>query len=143
MDKNKNSKLIAPLALAVAVLVLLIGSVITYSEHGGVSENTANAPEQATVSQADKNTTDAATKDVVTYTASDEGTALEQLVELNDTVVVEESEFGKYVDSINGLKGGTDSKYWSFYIDGELASVGADGFTPEGGELIEWKFQAL
>lgn len=143
MNNKTNSKLIMPLLLVVAAFVLLIGGVIAYGEYGGDGSETTRAPEQSTAVQADKETTETKAEDTITYTATNEGTALEQLMAINDTVIVEESEFGKFVDSINGLKGGTDGKYWSFYIDGELSSVGADGFTPEGGELIEWKFQAL
>lgn len=82
-------------------------------------------------------------QDIITYTAKSGTSALSQLQEINDTVVVQESELGSYVESINGLVGGTDGKYWSFYVNDELASVGAGAFMPEGGEEIKWHFVKL
>jgi hypothetical protein len=77
----------------------------------------------------------------ITYAATAGKTALEQLLELNDTVVTQEASYGTYVDSINGLKGGENGAYWIFFVNGEMASVGADAYIAEGGELIEWKYQ--
>lgn len=85
----------------------------------------------------------AETTEHIRYLATNQGSALDQLMILNDSVVVIDSEYGKYVDSINQLVGGSDGKYWSFYIDGELAELGADAYQPTGGEVIEWKFQKL
>jgi len=79
----------------------------------------------------------------VTYNATAGVTSLAQLKEANSTVQTVSSSYGDYVDSINGQKGGTDGKYWSFYIDGTLASVGAGSYTQKGGEKIEWKFENL
>jgi len=79
----------------------------------------------------------------VTYAAVPGVTSLAQLKQANSTVQTVSSSYGDYVDAINGLKGGTDGKYWSFYIDGTLASVGAGSYTQNGGEKIEWKFENL
>jgi len=79
---------------------------------------------------------------IVSYAAVAGKNVLEQLQELNDTVVTQESTYGTYVDSINGLKGGDNGAYWIFFIDGEMASVGAGAYIAEGGELIEWKYQS-
>ena len=57
----------------------------------------------------------------ITYTAKAGMTSLEQLQQEADQVVIEDSEFGKYVDSIEGHKGGTDGKYWSFYVNGKMS----------------------
>lgn len=77
----------------------------------------------------------------VTYTAEKGKTALAQLLEVNTTVVTKTASFGTYVDSINGLKGGADGKYWSFYVDGKMAAVGAGAYVAKGGEEIVWKYQ--
>ena len=79
----------------------------------------------------------------VSYTATDGKTSLDQLKESNATVQTKTTEYGEYVDAINSLAGGTDGKYWSFYIDGALANVGAGSYTQMGGEKIEWKFENL
>lgn len=79
----------------------------------------------------------------ITYVATAGKTSLDQLKEVNSTVVTTSSTWGDFVDTVNGLKGGTDGKYWTFYIDGEMASVGAGSYTQKGGEKIEWKFVNL
>lgn len=68
-------------------------------------------------------------------------TALVQLERINARVVTKKASFGTYVDSINGLKGGVNGKYWTFYVDGKMANVGADAYTAKGGEEIVWKYQ--
>lgn len=83
------------------------------------------------------------TRTEITYTAKAGITSLQQLQDEADNIVVKETEFGRYVDAIEGHAGNTDGKYWSFYIDGKLAEVGADAYIQKGGEKIEWKFQKL
>ena len=78
------------------------------------------------------------------YQATPGITSLEQLKsEARDVIIVENSEFGAYVDSIEGHQGGTEGYYWSFYINGEMAQVGADDYIQEEGDIIEWKYQNL
>lgn len=67
-------------------------------------------------------------------------TALE-LLQSEADVITKDSSYGPYVDSINGVKGGTDGKYWAFYVNGSLAQQGADAYTTEAGDNIEWKFE--
>jgi hypothetical protein len=79
----------------------------------------------------------------VEYTAVTGKTSMEQLKESATNVQTKTTEYGEYVDGIGELVGGTDGKYWSFYIDGTLASVGAGSYTQKGSEKIEWKFENL
>lgn len=79
----------------------------------------------------------------ITYTAKAGITSLQQLQNEAENVVIKSSQYGRYVDAIEGHRGGTDGQYWSFYIDGALAQVGADAYTQKGGEKITWKFQKL
>lgn len=113
---------------------LIVLSVITWSVYANfsLSEDTSTT----TVSQATE------TKDRVSFTANGKETVLDQLKAVNSSVVTKEAELGTYVDSINGLKGGTDGKYWTYYVNGTMGSVGADAHTPKKGETIEWKFRS-
>jgi len=77
----------------------------------------------------------------VTYEGQAGKTALALLKEKNSTVVTKDSNYGPYVDSINGIAGGTGGKYWAFYVNGKLASVGADAYETKAGDKIEWKFE--
>lgn len=57
------------------------------------------------------------------------------------TVIVEESSYGKFISAIGDKKGGTDNKYWMFYVNGEQAQVGAADYKVRNGDLIEFKFE--
>ncbi len=49
--------------------------------------------------------------------------------------------FGKWIDSILGLAGTADfAKYWGFYINGESATTGADGYTVQNGDQLTFQY---
>lgn len=50
--------------------------------------------------------------------------------------------FGDLVVSINGTEG-NGPKYWSFYLNGKLADVGAGSYVTKNTDNIEWKLQTL
>lgn len=79
----------------------------------------------------------------ITYTAKAGETSLDQLKREVDSIVTKQSDYGEYVDTIEGYIGGTDGKYWSFYVDGTMSAVGAGSYIQKGGETIQWKFQKL
>jgi 3-methyladenine DNA glycosylase Mpg len=47
---------------------------------------------------------------------------------------------GVLVENIDGIKNGTDNKYWQYWINGELPMVSADKKEVKNGDKIEWKF---
>jgi len=49
-------------------------------------------------------------------------------------------EVGVFVESIDGIKNGTDNKYWQYWVNGELPMVAADKKEVKKGDKIEWKF---
>ena len=79
----------------------------------------------------------------ILYLAQPGVTSLEQLREEASQVITEESAYGTLVTSIEGHAGGTEGKYWSFYVNDEMAQVGADSYIQQEGDWIEWKFQKL
>ena len=79
----------------------------------------------------------------VSYVAIEGKTSLEQLKTSATNVQTKTTSYGEYVDTIGSLVGGTDGKYWTFYIDGVMANVGAGSYIQKGGEKIEWKFVNL
>lgn len=149
-SKKGTSKHLIWLGVIVLIVAIVFGIVIytqsdESSDQGATAESSVATEQQALDSTEVSEPADQATEgqDIITYTAKSGTSALSQLQEINDTVVVQESELGSYVESINGLVGGTDGKYWSFYVNDELASVGAGEFMPEGGEEIKWHFVKL
>jgi hypothetical protein len=45
------------------------------------------------------------------------------------------------INSINNAVGGTDGKYWQYYVNGELPMIGADKYAVSNGASIEWHFE--
>ena len=73
-----------------------------------------------------------------------DSTALTQLqkaaADNNIAIEIKTESFGSYVDSLDGLKGGTDGKYWMYSVNGKTAEVGADQYKLAEGDVAEWKF---
>lgn len=49
-------------------------------------------------------------------------------------------EMGVLIKNIDGVKNGTDNKYWQYWVNGELPMVAADRKEVKAGDKIEWKF---
>ncbi|KPJ57529.1 hypothetical protein AMJ49_00155 [Parcubacteria bacterium DG_74_2] len=49
-------------------------------------------------------------------------------------------EMGVFVESIDGVRNGTDNKYWQYWVNGELPMVAADKKDVKKGDKVEWKF---
>ena len=66
---------------------------------------------------------DAEGKETVFEVKTDKTTVGEALVE-EGLIVGEESEYGLYVKTVNGITVdyGTDGKYWAFYVNDEYAT---------------------
>ena len=46
------------------------------------------------------------------------------------------------IDSINNAVGGTNGKYWQYYVNGELPNIGADKCMITNGDSLLWSFEA-
>lgn len=51
-------------------------------------------------------------------------------------------DFGVMVEGIDGVKA-DNTHFWSFYINGTPASVGAGEYKPQSGDRIEFRFEAM
>ena len=88
--------------------------------------------------------TASATPDInVTKSASFTGVEGEiALVTLKKQFTVETKEFsglGEYVNAINGLTADA-GHYWSFYVNGASADVGASAYTAKAGDQLEFRY---
>lgn len=86
--------------------------------------------------------TTTSSQQTTTYIAYDgqEGQSALDLLKTKAAVATQDSAYGPYVDQINDTKA-TDGKYWSFYVNGQMASLGAADYTTKAGDKIEWKLQ--
>ncbi|HSX06292.1 MAG TPA: DUF4430 domain-containing protein [Candidatus Saccharimonadia bacterium] len=62
------------------------------------------------------------------------------LLKKHTSVQTKHYSFGDLVTSIDGIKG-TGPKYWTFYINGKEASVGAGAYVTHGKDTLMWKLQ--
>lgn len=64
----------------------------------------------------------------VTFTIHTDAEFLRGALEENGLIAGDESEFGLYVKSVNGMAADyeADGLYWSLYVDGEYATSGVD-----------------
>lgn len=61
--------------------------------------------------------------------------------ENNLSLEIEESSFGQFVQGLAGKTGGTDGKYWLYYVNGESATVGVAEQVIKDGDKIEFRFE--
>lgn len=57
-------------------------------------------------------------------------------------VITKVYSFGTSVESINEVTSGTNNKYWIYYVNSQMANIGADRYSLKPGDLVEWKFEA-
>lgn len=137
-DKHSSQKILVYITLLVVLLIGSATAVVAWHTHqNGKRDAAATAKHTAATTSAPKTQ---AAPSPVTYQGVDGKTALE-LLQQKATVITKDSSYGKYVDSINGVAGGTGNKYWTFYINGKAASVGAGAYTTKSTDVITWKFE--
>lgn len=134
-DKKLSPKL--SIVIAGALVVLAVLTAVVWGNQMR-AENKADSKQSATSTQTDKK--EAAKTSTVSYDGVEGKNALE-LLKTEATTVTKDSAYGEYVDSINGVVGGTDGKYWAFYVNGQMAQVGAADYQTKTGDKIEWKFE--
>jgi hypothetical protein len=131
----KRSKI--QLIIAVIIFVVGVSALSVY-----IDQTTRSASNQTqTMKESAKKPIAGRTE--ITYQARPGITSLAQLKEEASDVITTKSKYGELVESIEGHKGGTDGKYWSFYVNGEMAQVGAGDYIQQKGDLITWKFQKI
>ena len=69
-----------------------------------------------------------------------EGESVLAVLKQSQEVETKAYDFGELVESIGGIKNGTDDKFWTYKVNGEAALVGAADYKLKQGDKIEWKF---
>lgn len=78
--------------------------------------------------------------EIITYKCEKGKTAFDLLQNNSETVETKDYSFGKLVVAIDSVKGGTDGKYWTYFIDDKSATGSADNYKCIDSERIEWRF---
>ncbi|MGN0131192.1 MAG: DUF4430 domain-containing protein [Lachnospiraceae bacterium] len=117
-NKKSNKKLIIISAVVIALIVIFAAMYLIFSPKA-----TAGA----------KSVTVTVVDDTGAETAYDADTDAEYLAEVFDeidglTVEGSESEYGLFIETVNGLTADydKDGAYWSIYVNGEYGQYGAD-----------------
>ena len=117
-NKKSNKKLIIISAVVIALIVIFAAMYLIFSPKA-----TAGA----------KSVTVTVVDDTGAGTAYDADTDAEYLAEVFDeidglTVEGSESEYGLFIETVNGLTADydKDGAYWSIYVNGEYGQYGAD-----------------
>ena len=67
-------------------------------------------------------------------------TTFNLLNESTDLEYTEDPMYGAFITSINGV-GNLGGKYWMFYVNGEMASVGVSSYVLQDGDIVTMKFE--
>lgn len=75
----------------------------------------------------------------VTFTIHTDAATLGEALIAHDLIAGEESAYGLYVKTVNGILADydIDQSYWGFFKDGEYMMTGVDGTEISGGEHFE------
>jgi hypothetical protein len=71
-----------------------------------------------------------------------EGKNAMELLKASHQVETTHYDFGDMVNAIDGVKPDAEH-FWSFYINGQAATVGADAYQSKSSDTITWKLDKL
>lgn len=128
MKINKKFKI-----LGLLFAVLLVLTACAKNSNTNSNQNTNNTNVVAINSNANTNS-------VLTYSyQGEEGKNAMELLRAKFTgITTTKSGNAEFVKGINGLEAGA-KQYWSFYVNGKAASVGASDYQTKSTDTIEWK----
>ncbi len=126
------------IAGVIALVVAASGGAFLLTRPGDKPAST-NATSQQTAPKTGKESAAVVTADHISYKGEEGRTALE-LLKKHTTVQTKTYDFGELVTAINGQDGG-GTKYWTFYVNGAEAQVGAGAYATKGDDKIEWKLR--
>jgi len=84
---------------------------------------------------------DTATPSEVIYQGVDGQDAL-TILKASHTVETDMYDFGEMVTSIDGVAGDNDH-FWSFYVNGQPATVGAQDYQTKSTDTISWRLESV
>jgi hypothetical protein len=126
--------------LYVGIALILIGVSGLASSSKEPNNVVGEAQAQQVVETETRTITSNANGTLVKYSGMEGSTALD-ILKSGAQVQTEDSSFGEFVTSINGVEQ-TDSKYWLFYVNDQAASVGAADYVTNEGDTVEWRLES-
>ena len=143
--RSAEKSLFARIAACAAALVLALTVVACGgAPAAGGNADGAGQEQQATIEvtvEIDA-TAGEGEKTTATVELPEGATAYDALVAAADDVNASDSEYGMYVQGINGLAGGDfgDMSGWMFEVNGEMAEVGCSEYELAAGDVVTWLY---
>ncbi len=78
----------------------------------------------------------------ITYKGEDGLTALELLNKKCQTESTGQGE-SSFITKVNGVEANSSKEFWSFKVNGEMASVGAGSYTTKNSDTITWELSTF
>ncbi|MDB5184975.1 MAG: hypothetical protein JWN38_783 [Candidatus Saccharibacteria bacterium] len=111
--------------IVVAVVVIIGAGVgVVAHNHAGTVKTVTNSQRQLTQ---------------ISYNGK-KGVTAYALLQKYATVQAKHYSFGDLVTAVNGVAG-NGPKYWTFYVNGKQANVGASAYVTKDSDKIMWKLQ--
>ena len=132
-------------ALFILIAIVVIVGVGAFAFNQDSDQNEGERTDSAETAMVDETavteTTVSEDGATVSYNGVNGQTALELLENSDLTVVTEDSSVGEFVSKIGDLGDDDSGKFWAFYVNDELASVGAGDYETVDEDVIEWRFE--
>ena len=135
----KTTRKAAALALALA-LILSLAACGAQQSSGGLWDGASYTEDTELGEGATTITVEVTAEDkTVTFTIHTDGTTLRQALEENGLIAGDESDYGLYVKTVDGMTADYDADglYWAFYKSGEYLMTGVDTTEIADGEQYE------
>jgi hypothetical protein len=133
MKKFQSKKVVVALVFIVLVLAGSVTMLVRHNNHENYLKKQAQTKAAQVLEQKKK--------EHITYKGITGKTALE-ILKAQHIVIAKVYSFGEQVTSIDGLEG-AGPKYWTFYVNGKMADVGAGAYQTTATDTIEWKLEKL
>lgn len=142
----KNIKV---LAWSIIIGLLIGGGAVVWSNNSQQTNNANQVVNNQKTGFVVKTTIDSGSSNRTFDAQAQEGTSalalLKNIAAINSVdLQIKSYDFGDLVEGIDGVVGDTATGYyWSFYVNDEMASVGAGDYIVKQGDKIAWKYQKL
>ena len=132
----KNSKRVLWISIA-TIIIMIILSIFIIKNNNSASNSLKDEKITITISVFDKQDESIYTQNV----ESDKKYLADVVKDIKELkVITEPSQYGEYITSMMGIEQG-DDYYWSYYIDGDYATVGISSCEIQDGKNYEFKIE--
>ncbi|MDO4543397.1 MAG: DUF4430 domain-containing protein [Clostridia bacterium] len=130
---NKNKRILLAVILTVVLVALVVGGIFLYNH---LKDKPVEGAKEITVTV----TYTDGTNDEFTYHTDAE--YLGEVLLLEGLISGSESEYGLFVDTVNGVYAdASKGEYWMLFVGGEYAPTGVDQTVINDGDAFEWKIE--